>query len=317
MALDNSGIDFDMEIHATQLGPFILANHRWLCPNSRVTYRSTRTERKIRHDQIDHYYLSLQLTGSVAGEFGRTKVHTNAGEFHLFDMSQPLDCVVTAGDAIALIIPRELFRTLDLGRHELAIEPAVSSLLADFLLSLCNNIRRLEFAAVPYVARATNSLLRAGLQGLNGIVWSGNPEVDVTLIQRAKQFIDANLGRADLSALKISEALGISRAKLYLLFKRNGGIMHHIQRQRLERAYDELTDPDVARSRIIDIAHRHGFSDEKYFSRIFRTHFGCLPREAAEFSRARPERSSMTLVRDSMGGPTFTQWLKTLNTGTL
>jgi AraC-like DNA-binding protein len=133
-------------------------------------------------------------------------------------------------------------------------------------------------------------------------------EADLALTRRARLFIEVNLQRADLTPENISAAIGISRAKLYRLFQGCGGVMRQVQRQRMSRAYDALTDPDVPKQRIVQVARRHGFTDEKYFSRIFRATFGCKPREAMErrqAARFQPPESTSRIL-----GPSFVQWLK-------
>jgi AraC-like DNA-binding protein len=306
---ENATVPFDAEFHATRFGPFMLAGRRWLLPDQQVDYRTIRSTRKIRSDQIDHYHLVLQLTGGAVGEWAHSTGCTRAGGLYLFDMNKPFDCMVTTGNTIGLVIPRDLFQSLDLKRYGEVIDPAIGAILKDHLLSLMGNMGQLNAEAIPYVTRATNNLLRAALMRSPETLNEAESEINIALIRRARQFIETNLMRSDLSPDVISAALGVSRARLYKLFAGHGGIMRQVQRQRLERAYDVLSDPDMPRERIADVAWRHGFTDEKYFSRLFRARFGCMPREAVEFARVKSTTGLSAATREQVVSPLLPEWL--------
>ncbi|WP_175926315.1 helix-turn-helix domain-containing protein [Burkholderia cepacia] len=301
-------VPFDAEFHAMRFGPFVLTSQRWVRAERSVSYRAVRSARKIMADGLDYFHVMFHLTGSAAGEFGSRRVRAKMGEFYVCDMSLPFDCVVAAGDVVGLLVRRDMLRALDLNRHGDVIEPAMGAVLAEHLLTLRGNMDKLGIGDIPYIARATNALLRAGLMRSSEVLPDDLSEADLALIRRARQFIDVNLQRADLTPEKISDAIGISRAKLYKLLQGSGGIMRQVQRQRLFRAYDVLTDPDMPKERIAQVARRHGFADEKYFSRIFRATFGCTPRDAME--RRRAARFQPRAVTSSVSGPSFVQWLQ-------
>lgn len=300
-------VPFDAEFHAMRFGPFVLTSQRWVQTEHPVSYRVVRSARKIMADGLDDFHVMFQLTGSAVGEFGSRRVQAKVGELYVCDMSLPFDCVVTAGDAIGLLVRRDMLQTLDLNRRGDIIDPAMGAVLAEHLLTLRGNMEKLGVGDIPYIVRATNTLLRAGLMRSSEALPDDLSEADLALTRRARQFIDVNLQRADLTPEKISDAIGISRAKLYKLLQGSGGIMRQVQRQRLSRAYDVLTDPYMPKERIAQVARRHGFVDEKYFSRIFRATFGCTPREAME--RRHVTRFQPRMPVSGISGPTFVQWL--------
>ncbi|WP_395322688.1 helix-turn-helix domain-containing protein [Variovorax sp. UC74_104] len=63
--------------------------------------------------------------------------------------------------------------------------------------------------------------------------------------------------------------------------------MRQIRRRRLRHAYHVLSDPQRQDVRIAEIAWSHGFSDEKYFYRLFKAEFGHTPKETLQ-RRANP-----------------------------
>lgn len=301
-------VPFDAEFYAMRFGPFVLTSQRWVRPESPVSYRATRSAQKIMADGLDYFYLIFQLTDSAVGESGSLRIQAQVGEQCMFDMSLPFDYVVTTRDVIGLLIRRDVLQALDLHRRGDIIAPAMGAILAEYLLILRGNMEKLGVGDIPYIVRATNTLLRGGLMQSSMALPDDLSEADLALTRRARLFIEVNLQRADLTPENISAAIGISRAKLYRLFQGCGGVMRQVQRQRMSRAYDALTDPDVPKQRIVQVARRHGFTDEKYFSRIFRATFGCKPREAMErrqAARFQPPESTSRIL-----GPSFVQWLK-------
>ncbi|RQR79215.1 helix-turn-helix domain-containing protein [Burkholderia sp. Bp9012] len=304
----DTAVPFDVEFHAVRFGPFVLTSHRWIRHAHTVSYRAIRSARKIRADGLDHFHLMFQLTGSSADGFGPRWVQSRIGELYVCDMSLPFDCVVTAGDIIGLLVRRDMLGSLDVSRRINTIDPVMGGVLAEHLLTLQGSMEKLGAGDVPYVVRATNALLRAGLMRSSEASHGDLPETDLSLVRQARQFIVENLHRADLTPEVIGEAICISRAKLYKLFQGSGGVMRQVQRQRLDRAYDVLTDPDMPKERVAHVAWRHGFNDEKYFSRIFRAAFGCTPREAMETRRISSSQPQVIATRTH--GPTFVQWLK-------
>ncbi|WP_175926308.1 helix-turn-helix domain-containing protein [Burkholderia cepacia] len=302
-------VPFDIEFHAMRFGPFVLVRQQWLRDDHLVSYRATRTQRKIRADGIDHFYLALHSAGSLVDATGRRWEQAGSGGLCLFDMSRPFDGMFTTGDVVGLMIRRDMLHALEPGRYGDAVNPAMDAVLTEHLLTLRRNVEKLGAGDIPYVMRATSNLLYAGLKRSSDKDDDGLSAGDAVSIRRVRKFIDTNLLRADLTPTKLSEAAGVSRAKLYQLFRGDGGVMRYIQRRRLDRAYDVLTDPDMPKSRISEVAWRHGFADEKYFSRVFRARFGCMPREVTSLHGGnQPVRK--TVEANLMYGPTFAQWLK-------
>ncbi|MBI0327656.1 helix-turn-helix domain-containing protein [Burkholderia plantarii] len=305
----DSTLPFDAEFRAMRFGPFVLTSQRWLRPEPPMFYRAARSARKITADGLDYFHLMFPLKGSMVGRSGSRRVQAQVGALCVFDMSLPFDYVVATGDVIGLLIRRDVLQALDLHRLGDSMAPAMGTILAEYLVVLRDNMEKLSSGDVPYIARAAHTLLSAGLMRSSGALPDDLSEADLALANRARQFIDMNLQRADLTPEKISDAIGISRAKLYRLFQGCGGVMRQVQKQRLSRAYDALTTPNSLKQRIAQVARCHGFMDEKYFSRIFRATFGCTPREAME--RRHAARFQPRASTSRVPGLSFAQWLKT------
>jgi AraC-like DNA-binding protein len=85
-------------------------------------------------------------------------------------------------------------------------------------------------------------------------------------------------------------ALGhqLSRMRVpHILFEAEGKTFtEYVHQQRLREAHRMLTSPAYAATRIGDIAHAIGFSEQSTFNRLFRQAFGATPSEIREASRA-------------------------------
>ncbi len=92
-----------------------------------------------------------------------------------------------------------------------------------------------------------------------------------------RRFLSANLKDPGLDADAICEAVGISRAVLYRLFDREGGVRKAILVKRLEHALDELAQSEPRRGVVAKVAQHWAFHDQAHFSRLFRETFGLRP----------------------------------------
>jgi signal transduction histidine kinase/DNA-binding response OmpR family regulator len=118
-------------------------------------------------------------------------------------------------------------------------------------------------------------------------VRAGGPEhgeqksADTEFALRLREVVMQDLGRADLSADDIAGQLYLSRRGLYRKLKEEMGMTpgEYLRELRLERACSLLEDrPDIP---LKELAAEVGFKTANYFSKLFRTRFGCHPHEWA------------------------------------
>lgn len=99
----------------------------------------------------------------------------------------------------------------------------------------------------------------------------------------AKQYMDENLGRADLGVEEVAAALGISGRHLNRLFSDEELTpRHYLLEQRLQQAWALLTHPRRHGYGIAEVAYQCGFSSQAYFARVFRQRFGLTPTDARQ-----------------------------------
>lgn len=106
-----------------------------------------------------------------------------------------------------------------------------------------------------------------------------------------KRLVERHLDSPQLSADFICARSGWSRATVYRLFEREGGLAHYIRQRHLLTALRELMSGQPLHRRILDLAISHQFASEATFNRAFRRAFGIPPgriRDLAARIRAAP-----------------------------
>ncbi len=96
------------------------------------------------------------------------------------------------------------------------------------------------------------------------------------VLNKCIQYIDVNFCDPELDIKKVCEVAFISRSNLYRLFLRRFGISpkQYIIKQRLNKAVKLLVSAELS---VKEISSACGFSDDKYFSRIFKEKYGSPP----------------------------------------
>ena len=103
-----------------------------------------------------------------------------------------------------------------------------------------------------------------------------NENTENTALNKCIQYMDTHLCDPDLDIRNICEVGFISRSNLYRLFLNRFGISpkQYVIKQRLNKALKLLINDELS---VKEIASVCGFSDDKYFSRIFKEKYGYPP----------------------------------------
>ncbi|MFD8595554.1 helix-turn-helix domain-containing protein [Kitasatospora sp. NPDC059646] len=100
------------------------------------------------------------------------------------------------------------------------------------------------------------------------------------LLSRARDYVDAHLGRPDLGPESVARALRISVRYLHRLFEGEElTITRLIQQRRVEACAQALERHGPFGPTLAELARRHGFSSASHFSRAFRAAYGVTPSE--------------------------------------
>jgi len=110
-----------------------------------------------------------------------------------------------------------------------------------------------------------------------------------------KQHIERELRDPDLRPAAVAESLGISHRYICKLFALEAdSAMRYIQRRRLEKCASQLSSPMWRGHTISEIAFSWGFNSSAHFTRSFRAHFGCTPRQYRTQATAPPRLKNAT-----------------------
>ncbi|MEU6497881.1 helix-turn-helix domain-containing protein [Streptomyces sp. NPDC046984] len=96
-------------------------------------------------------------------------------------------------------------------------------------------------------------------------------------VQAAKNVIEKNLDRHDLSPVLIAKILGVSVRTLHRSFSdSDDSLMGFARRRRLQKAHSELVRLGSA-AKVSEIAARWNFADSSHFIRQFKSAYGATP----------------------------------------
>ena len=133
------------------------------------------------------------------------------------------------------------------------------------------------FRALPDAYQeALEALKNAGLCQKQVMTLEQAPK-DVPLVTAACEYLRAHSSDLQLTQAGAAEALGVTAAYLSAVFKKSMGVsmMNYLAAIRLDRARELLLREKELSIR--EIALQTGYSDEFYFSRSFKKHFGISP----------------------------------------
>jgi AraC-like DNA-binding protein len=249
-----------------------------------------RTVRTIARSRIDHLGVTLITAGGLSGRAGQAAVRATAGDILCMDLLQTMSFAAD-GDAnqeITLWIPRARLAaamTEPDALHGLVLpdgSPA-AGLIGSCLRALAAAADRASTQKLNAYAAGTIALIAAAvLPEMQPPAGGREGAPPVATLLNIRRFIDRNVASPALDVDMIAASFGLSRASLYRLFVPVGGVKAYIRKQRLHRAFHEITAPEFSNRKIAGVAHRWGFTNVSAFGRAFRIAFGTSPGEARQ-----------------------------------
>lgn len=254
-----------------------------------VAQRFDRSPAHLVADGGDNVQVVLDLPGNRwEGDYDGRLVDSRMGVLRVIDWSRPFQFRADAFRTLNLMLPRALLGpAAGFDLHGLvAPETSPSArLLAGFMHALWENLPHLTAAEARPMATAASALVQALIFAQAGVAWEDARPADKVSMVRARSLIDARLGDPDLTPESVAAELGVSRAKLYRLFKPLGGVSAFVQVRRLDHAFRTIMEDKAGAVSLSEVGYRHGFRSDANFNRAFRRRFGAPPgrlRNAAE-----------------------------------
>ncbi|SFV08193.1 AraC-type DNA-binding protein [Methylobacterium sp. 174MFSha1.1] len=272
---------FQAVIEGTTVGSFVFTKF------SLQNLRASTTPQTIRHknNKTDHLFLSVVLSGSVKASQNDRSTIDRAGDLSVRDPNTPWTIEHEGySEVLAIEIPRDrLERVLGSSRHFVGLGVGghlpVTTLARSFLHNLSQVGEQLTPESAERMSATAIDLVAASIAERMALEVPGSLRSSLTM-QKAKSYIDNNIGDTGLSPMQVSSAVGVSLRHLQVLFRESGqNIAAWIWHRRLENAARRLADPISAHMMLQEIAYRCGFSDQAHFSRRFRSQFGMSPSE--------------------------------------
>lgn len=204
------------------------------------------------------------------------------GDMTLYDTDRPYSLLFDDWVRMSIVmfpralldIPADLLASMTAVR--LDGEEGVGAMVRPYLTALTHQIGEVD----GHVARR---LFRTAFDLVGTLVEDSLPDAPAggsrdALLRRILGYIDEHLDRAELTPPQIAAAHFISVRHLHALFSSQGTTVSTVIRtRRLERCYDELTNPLLAERSVTGIGLANGFVDAAHFSRTFRAHYGFPP----------------------------------------
>jgi len=242
--------------------------------------------RSARRSPVDHWWLTRARSGETWLEAGDRRIHARPGDIYLFSPDQDFRSRTTDYDILSLILPRAAFApvadTLDRLSGTI-LAGNLAALLGDHLTSLETRIAGMSPEEIAAAGQATLEMIIACVHPSRDRVQEAATAIEAALFERARAYIQVNLGNPALSPEHLMQALRVSRSNLYRAFERVGGVSRYIQLSRLLAARDALSVE--SERRVQEIAYDYGFPLSSDFTRAFRREFGMTPREMREQQR--------------------------------
>ncbi len=242
--------------------------------------RIERTQRGIRRDDAEHFFLLHQRSGRTGVRHCGGDALMEEGDFLLLDSTRAADLVFDgqASDFLSVHIPRTLFLA---GRAA----PFVGAKIGPrhpLHASLRNLI--LDQSGVDRDQLGSNDFL-----DFVAMIFGPDPSsVPIDNLNRQggrmrylSQIVDQNLRNHDFSIDDLAALVGRSRRQLQRDLSASGTSFTHLLRERRLRHFVQGGRRQARVGLPINIAHlaqNSGFSDQSHFNRLFRDHYQTSPR---------------------------------------
>jgi AraC-like DNA-binding protein len=297
------GADFAAQFEARPLGELVIFE-RWL---NDVAHE--RSAQRIRQDGFEHFVMQLNLSGVLVVETADGAAAVRPGEIIILDTGRPYGNRCGNAHVLTFSVARYVVERAYLGGQDLhgrILGAERGALLADFMASLTRNARTLSADAVNGMVGIFSELLTITLRPDDG---TASAEARGKL-KLAQELIEEGLSRHDLDPAVIAAKAGISRSRLYEMFKPHGGVASYIRRRRVHRFRALLSQRRDMRS-IAELAFACGFASESHASRTFREVFAMPP---GQFRRRQGGPALLpTVMAVVPGHDGFAPWVSSLN----
>lgn len=247
-------------------------------------YSVSRTPERIREARDHLVLVTLQVRGHCRlNQDGREAIMA-PGDFACCDSTRPYMASVSDDfELISMRIPRDAWLSR-LGATEQVTARIIQSnsdtgaVVNSFLHQFVSIAESISPMARRRLSDISLSLVAGAFGDLVCQLESSGSRSRLSLLYRAKAFIDGHLADPALDREAIARKLGISVRYLQQVFAdEHCSVSDWIWRRRLERCSQDLVNRGLAHKSIGRIAFDNGFNDFSHFCRRFKTAYGMTP----------------------------------------
>jgi AraC-like DNA-binding protein len=274
---------FDVEPHETSFEAAIASyplGEMLFAVASASGQRFVRNEEVIARSSADHLLVQLYTRGGFECSTDGVNHTIETGDISCLDLGRSFNSQATDFASFSLIVPRRLLFVMpnDASLHARVLPANLvrARVLAAHFHTLAALAPTADSFDQDILGVLTAALLEAAFV-TRGQATSLPAEADRSLHTEICRHIEANLSDPALSADRLCAEFGASRATLYRMFHRSGGVASFIRERRLELAYRVLSNEAHSRERISSLARRCGFRNDDTFARAFKERFGIGP----------------------------------------
>lgn len=282
--LEIAGGDFnDLVFEKAMHFPISLTH---LVSRAGLSYR--RTSQHIRHNKVGFRVIWFVKQGALKIVRAQGVCVIRAGEAGILDSNVPFSAtLLNEGEGIhesfQAIVPPDLFlahlQEADKFTDAFSLDSPEGSVVHRLLDLLVEHGERLSRQAAKPMVESLLEAIADNLRARNIDMPRRQRLVDRRL-QDIENYILMNLTDPDLCYDKVASSCGISpRYLCYVLKANNTSFSELLWKNRLPKARDWLVAPSTRDYPIHEIAYMSGFKSAAHFSRMFKSAYGCPPRE--------------------------------------
>ncbi|WAP71021.1 helix-turn-helix domain-containing protein [Jiella pelagia] len=264
-----AGADFRARVEVQKLGRLVMFERHL----NDVTHE--RTPRRVRADGFEHFTLQLNLSGRLLADLPEGPLEVGPGEIVVFDMTRPQRTRASGAHFLTFSVARDVMEAASLSAftlHGTLLTGGQAGILADLMRSFVRH----RVAEQPDSAGAATRMFREALaMALGAAEASSSPGGDS--LARVRLLIEHHLAASELSPVWIARKAGLSRTRLYELFKPIGGIAAYVQARRTARLRALLGRPENGMRSVAQLAFQAGFAAESHAIRLYKRRFGETP----------------------------------------
>lgn len=242
-----------------------------------------RDEAVRREHDFDHFLIVSVSEGEIIGSIGGRQVNLGPGDMAVFDLAR--DFLLRIPDAcrgVAVVMPRQhlamprgdpSFHGAAFPGSSVATRLAAAQFATMLEMAQTGMVDDTE-AAVAAMTASFEVVVAPLRRRQASIVFDRR---DTSMLGKMCRHIDQNIADPKLDVESLSESFAVSRATVYRLFTRHGGVASYIRNIRLDQAFDQIRHAPHNVERLNMLARRFGFTSGDSFARAFQARFGIRP----------------------------------------